>query len=862
MRKWGILMLLVPVIGYGQVADDFSDGNFHQSPEWIGDAGHFEVTADKQLHLLSSGSDTSVLMTVNRRVDDTEWGFWVKLGFNTSVNNHARVYLAADTSVAGMGDALYLQIGGAQDSISLVNRTGVSEKILYSIKSYRTNHSTNLIRFRITHDQGDLWEVFLDTTGGRQYYSDGGFFHPTMVSPSFFGFYGRYTSSNAIKFWFDDVYVGPIVRDTVAPKIVFAGVTSDTTISLQFSEPVEASGASQTTHYNLKNYGSPSSAHRDFLDPSAVVLRWEELMPAGVVDSLLVRNLTDLSGNRMRDTSLAMVYYRPQPYDILIHEILADPDPLVGLPAEEFVELYNRSPYPVNLKGWSLKSGSYTKTFPQVVIPPGEYLILSKSIAYQPYGNILPLFSSSSTLANEGALLVLRDEKKHVIHTVTYDLQWFDGLYKEEGGWSLEMVDPANPCACEDNWKASGDPLGGTPGRVNSVHGEQKDEKPPAVEHAFLGDSLTLFVVMDEPLDSLSALPADSWRIFASDSLFYPDRIVPVNPDFQSVRLEVGHAFRRGTTYRLMVSPGVIDCAGNGADSAEATRFTYADTLKPNDLVINEILFDPEGYGSRYIEIYNRSEKVIDLSDLLISGDEEPQPVFSDAEPVVPSPRVIFPGGYFAVAPDPADVAKRYRVTDPKVVKKMEGFPGLGSDSGRISLLNRASLEVIDQVKYDESMHHPLITNSEAVALERNDPDMPSNYRENWHSAAETAGFGTPGYLNSQRYTHTADGLAVTISPEVFSPDNDGRDDIAGIILKGQESGGSVTIAIFDAQGRSVRWLAGQVYSGPESVFFWDGSTDAEKIASIGLYVVVVEVVNQKGKVLRAKKVVALAGRF
>ncbi len=860
--RWGVLMMLVPLFGYGQVVDDFSDGNFSHDPEWVGEAGHFEVTTDKQLHLLSSGSDTSVLMTENHRIAETEWGFWVKLGFNTSVNNHARVYLAAETLVAGMGNAIFLQIGGSQDSISLVNRTGSSEKILYTIKSYRTNHSTNLIRFRIIHDHGDQWELFLDTTGGRQFYSDGRFSHTPTVKPSFFGFYCRYTSSNAIKFWFDDVYVGKIVRDTIAPGIVFAGVTSDTTISLQFSEPVEMSGASQIANYHLKNFGNPRSASRDILDPSMVVLHWEELMTAGVVDSLLVRNLTDPAGNRMHDTTLDIVYYRPKPYDILIHEILADPDPSAGLPAEEFVELFNRSPYPVNLKGWSMKSGNYTKTFPQVVIPPGEYLILSKSIVYQPYGNALQLFTSSSSLANEGALLVLRDGKKHVIHSVEYDLEWFDGLYKEEGGWSLEMVDPANPCGCQENWKASRDPSGGTPGRINSVHGDYKDDKPPEIEYAFLADSITLFAVMDEPLDSLTALPVERWRILVSDSSFHPVRVIPVNPDFHEVRIEVGKAFQPGKIYRLMINAHVLDCAGNRADSTETAQFAFADTLANNDLVINEILFDPEGYGSRYIEIYNRSEKVIDLSDVLISGDEDAIPAFIDAEPVVLSPRLIFPGRYFTVASDPADVAKRYRVIDPKVVKKMEGFPGMGSDSGRISLLNRASLEVIDQVKYHQSMHHPLITNPEAVALERSDPEMPSDYPENWHSAAETAGFGTPGYLNSQRYDNSSTSLAVTISPEVFSPDNDGHDDVAGIILTGQEPGESVTITIFDAQGRRVRLLAGQVYSGTETVLLWNGSTDSGKTASIGLYVVVVEVVNAKGTVLRAKAVVALVGKF
>ena len=39
-------------------------------------------------------------------------------------------------------------------------------------------------------------------------------------------------------------------------------------------------------------------------------------------------------------------------YDVVIDEIMADPSPQVGLPANEWIELRNISSLPVNLQGW------------------------------------------------------------------------------------------------------------------------------------------------------------------------------------------------------------------------------------------------------------------------------------------------------------------------------------------------------------------------------------------------------------------------------------------------------------------------------------------------------------------------------
>jgi hypothetical protein len=61
--------------------------------------------------------------------------------------------------------------------------------------------------------------------------------------------------------------------------------------------------------------------------------------------------------------------------EIIITEILADPDPVVGLPEAEFVELYNRSSAPINLNGWILFDGS-SRQLPAIVLLPDSFVIV------------------------------------------------------------------------------------------------------------------------------------------------------------------------------------------------------------------------------------------------------------------------------------------------------------------------------------------------------------------------------------------------------------------------------------------------------------------------------------------------------
>jgi hypothetical protein len=847
-----------------QVKDDFSDGNFSDDPPWTVDVTQFEINAAGQLHLRSAGSDTAVLATQSTVPVSAEWDFWIKLSFNTSSNNHARVYLAANSAEFTLPvNAYYIQIGGSDDSIAIMRQTVAQVKKIYSLKSYLTDHSTNTMRIKIIRDESAQWKVMIDTTGGYNYIEDGTFFEEPVLLSGWFGVYCRYTSSNATKFYFDDFYAGPVIRDTLSPKVISVEVATANDVSVVFSEPPDKVSAEDPGNYRFLNKSvRMDSVRRDPVHPGEVSIFLKDPIPDGTIDSIYIHGITDLSGNKMADTIVPVCYYRAKPYDILIHEIMADPDPPVELPDAEYIELFNRASFPINLRNWTIRYGSYSKVFLPVTIPSRGYLLITRDSAYLHFASCSVLFTSSSSLSNEGTTLVLTDDLQHVIHAVTYSPSWYRGSFKEEGGWSLEMIDALNPCGCTDNWAPSKDISGGTPGRANSVSKSNMDEEAPFGLRAVITDSVTMRVTFSEQMDSISMLQDTDWLVQRPGRALHPARVIPLQPHFSSADLYFDDKFEKGVTYILNVSAGLKDCTGNRCDTTRTLRFAIPDSVAMNDVVINEVLSNPSSGGSRFVELYNRSEKILDLQALIISGRDTMDGLLQNAAPLSEDGYLLFPGAYAAFTPNKQDILDRFAPASPANISGMPGFPVLGDDTGTVIIARKDNLEIVDRMKYNPDMHYPLLATSEGVSLERTSPDLPSATESNWHSAAETSGFGTPGYQNSHRVVVGESSMNISVQPEVFSPDNDGHDDLLSIVIREDDPDYAVSIVAYDTRGRLVREIANNVLTGSEGVFIWDGMTDGRSKAPIGFYVLLIELTRPDGTVRKSKKTVVLGGRF
>ena len=183
------------------------------------------------------------------------------------------------------------------------------------------------------------------------------------------------------------------------------------------------------------------------------------------------------------------------------------------------------------------------------------------------------------------------------------------------------------------------------------------------------------------------------------------------------------------------------------------------------------------------------------------------------------------------------------------------------NDRGTLVLLDDKE-QVMDELSYDENWHFALLNQREGVALERISPDKPTNQSDNWMSASKTSGYGSPTEANSQRYQSAVSDEAITLSNKIFSPDQDGYEDILMIDYRFPEGGYVLNAMVFDLVGRPVRTLQKQQLCGINGSFRWDGLDEQYRQLPIGYYILFCEVFNLKGRVKRYKKEIVLARRM
>lgn len=546
-------------------------------------------------------------------------------------------------------------------------------------------------------------------------------------------------------------------------------------------------------------------------------------------------------------------------YDVVIDELMTDPTPQISLPNNEWIELKNTTTAPINLQNWRIgDAASLSGPMPNFILQPDSFVIIctgSAVAALSAFGTAISVTSFPS-LDNDGDQIFLKDANGQTIHAVSYSSSWYQNEVKKDGGWTLEMIDTKNPCSGSVNWKASTDVKGGTPGKINSVDAMNDDAAAPQLKNAYTIDNATIILEYDEPVDSLSGATISNYSIDGGLTIISAVTLATL---FNQIEIKIGTALQANTVYNITAT-NVSDCKGNLIGSANKAKIGFPADAAAGELIINEILFNPKPNAFDYIEFYNRSNKIFDASKLYIANRNS-SGVISSIKALNITPQYIFPGDYIVVTEDADNLALNYLVQNLDNVLVVLSLASFSDDEGDVVLLNFQG-EVTDEVKYKDDWHFKLIDNDEGVALERVDPVGPSQDETNWHSAASTAGYGTPTYKNSQYKQLPGIAATIEVLPKVLSPDNDGFDDIATIQYKIDESGYVANITIFDAAGRPVRNLVRNGTLALSGYWNWDGLDDKGKKLPVGTYIIFTEIFNLQGKKDKFKNTVVLARRL
>jgi len=543
-------------------------------------------------------------------------------------------------------------------------------------------------------------------------------------------------------------------------------------------------------------------------------------------------------------------------YDVVIDEIMADQTPQIGLPSNEWLELKNVSANPINLQNWRIGDATgQSGPMPNFVLQPDSFVIVCTGSAVAPmqvYGRVISVTSFPS-LDNEGDQLFLKSNTGLTIHAVSYSLSWYRNAVKSDGGWTLEMIDTKNPCSGISNWKASTDPRGGSPGIKNSVDAVNNDQSAPSIKNAYAIDNLNIVIVFDEPVDSLKGATIANYSI---DGGLGIQSAISISPLFDKVQLRLTTAMQANKVYNITVN-NVTDCKNNSIGSKNKAKVGLPVDAALTEMVINEILFNPKSGSYDYVEFYNRSNKIFDANKLYVANRNS-SGVISSTKLISTIPYYVFPGDYIVVTEEAFNLSLDYMVQNPDAVFVVSSLPSFPDDEGNVILLNSQGA-VVDEVKYKDDWQFALLADPNGVSLERIDPDGISQEATNWHSAASTAGFGTPTYKNSQYKLLQSINATIEVTPKVFSPDNDGRDDIATIQYKTTEPGYVANITIYDANGRPVRNLVKNATLSLQGYWIWDGLDDKKLKLPVGTYILFTEIYNLNGKKEIFKNVVVLA---
>lgn len=539
---------------------------------------------------------------------------------------------------------------------------------------------------------------------------------------------------------------------------------------------------------------------------------------------------------------------------VVFSEIMMDPEPTVGLPAVEYIELYNNSPEAISLKGWTFFYGEKAYPFPSDTIKSSSYCILcSKTAAALLHSTIsVVVLESFPVLGNTGKQIYLLNEKKELVCFIEYSPEWHSDAFKAKGGWSLECIDPENLSGDASNWTSTNDPIGGTPGCKNSVASVNPDQTAPLLTGVFIPSPLQIEMIFSKSLDAKALKTSKPFKMVPG--YFDSSSVTSDFPANRSVTLHLNEALISGTMYDLSIS-GLTDISGLSLVDT-LVSIALPEPPEPFDLSLNEVLFNPLPGGVDYVEFVNISTRCVDLSQVWLTS-KAPDGSLKEGVRLSVKPLPCLPGSYWLLSVCADSVLAMSGVEAIPHTLNLTDFPSLPDDAGNVLLVAK-SAQILDEMHYQEKMHFPLISLREGVSLEKKNPLLSSLDPESWSSSSTTSNYGTPGRINSHfRDIDAAESEGFQITKSWLTPNNDGLDDVLEIVYQVAETT-MANLTIFDLNGRVVRSLLGNELLSTKGTVFWDGTANDRSIVPFGRYILYIETFTLLGHVFRKRFVLTV----
>jgi hypothetical protein len=378
--------------------------------------------------------------------------------------------------------------------------------------------------------------------------------------------------------------------------------------------------------------------------------------------------------------------------------------------------------------------------------------------------------------------------------------------------------------------------LGGTPGKVNTANTLAADSGPPKLEQIGWEEPV-LTLKFNESIGIAKELVMQSIQI--QPSLVIDSISWSYNQD--RLELHLAEAPQYGQEYALSILDSLKDCSDN-ASLISNRAFALPVDAQVAEVLVSEILFAPKSGGSDFIELYNASNKVFDLSHLLVSRWNNDLGAY-DAQVIKSESALFFPGEYIAISEDVSFLQANYFCDGANLLAGQ--VPNFSSEEGGFAILN-LGLIILDHGSYSDDWHFELLEEKNGISLERIDFGQLPLSEKYWQSATQNEAYATPGRLNSQQ-TITLEEAEWEAIPAYFTPNGDGDKDYAQLYFSYEGGSSMAKVDIFSVRGERVRSLVEYNFSAEQGYFLWDGFDNDGQLLAAGIYIAILEYYNDQG---------------
>ncbi len=769
-----VVLIALPIsLSFGQVVDDFTDGDFTANPAWAGNMAEFTVLSGELMLNAPAASSESYLATPNFLMDSTTWEFSVRMDFNPTSSNQALIYLASNSADLSTDlNGYFVLIGSSDHEISLFRQEGNSTtKIIDGVDGSVDSNPVN-VNIRVTRDLLGNWSLFRNLNDGSGEVVEGSATDNTFNTTSYFGFLADYTSTRSDLFFFDNITVSaPLSIDSI-----FA--TSSNELLLRFNQPVSLTNVSVLGNYSIDNGISIASANISPTNSSEVIIVTNELLVENTYE-LTIENLADantdtpITGSRSASfdylplliegiatvsDSEIMINFN-QSIDQVSAETVGNYtiNNGIGTPSSANINPMNTSQVTLGLTNPLVESINYAITVSSVGNLIGNSAFNGTSSDFQ---FIIPLLIDSLLATSQNNIsIVFNDplDEASARTLVNYDVQYPDN----------NIVNPQEIMLINDSTVRlvmADDFTDGTfTITANNVENLNNTLSADGLLDSF--DYLNLVintvnvlsnseiqVIFNQSIDSVSARSISNYNIdfgignpistnYRNDT---PDRVVLSFNNLANNSYEITFA-------------NILNRNLNSSVNGLTDNFQIITATDPRDIVLTEIFADPSPSiglpGSEFIELLNRSNNHINLMGFEISGGTLPD-------------FTIAPGGYVILTAT-GNVDDYTSFGD---VLGVPSFPSL-TNSGRSLVLTDNLSNQLDSLAYDLTWYRNEESANGGITLELINPDIPCNGAFNWIASISGTG-GSPGTQNSV-FDDTPDTSAPVVTMvEVIEPDS------------------------------------------------------------------------------------------